>query len=446
MLLTNEAHHPTVSFDEDAVYKSYDSDYVGESVYGSLSKSELRSPSMLQLVNSSTTDGSRHGNSNAPPTHRGVANDTKRIGKKARPVEGERRGADRRENEREGVRRRNSRIPVMQPSPGPGSKSKIGGSSRSSNTKMERGSKATSRRPREGHKPAAMAVTGREVERRWSPPVPVVAKKLKQGKVVEGDQTYLIRKPPPRGDDDVAFVRCRSPPVPAVARKMKSGELQVTSLSEVVSPPYERAPSPPVPVVAKRLRDNELTSTTQALHERLASSPPVPTVAKRVRHQENRPPQPSYDRASSPPVPAVAKRLQQDKMRPDGAGGAKSNSAPVVPAAERGIRHVDRIAGSISDSEDKGQLSINRPPSCKPDSKPLSPVAMTTSTSLPAVAIATSNHCHDNQQLMGKPQSSNRQRLILQQLTMLKEGILTQQNNIDHRVQTILTRNKQCNF
>jgi hypothetical protein len=95
---------------------------------------------------------------------------------------------------------------------------------------------------------------------------------------------------------------------------------------------------------------------------------------------------------------------------------------------------------------DGSEISINRPPSCKPDSKPLSPVA-TTTTILPAIPMATADHRRDNQGgVVHPPHTSNRQRLILQQLTMLKEGILTQQNDIDHRVKNILTKNRQCNF
>ena len=54
-------HHPTVSFDEYAtVTRSTGSNFLGKGVYSSLSKSDLRSPSMLQLANT-TNEAGHHG-------------------------------------------------------------------------------------------------------------------------------------------------------------------------------------------------------------------------------------------------------------------------------------------------------------------------------------------------------------------------------------------------
>ena len=67
-------HHPTVSFDEyTTVTRSTGSNFLGEGVYSSLSKSDLRSPSMLQLANT-TNEAGHHGDGNAPFTQRGGAN------------------------------------------------------------------------------------------------------------------------------------------------------------------------------------------------------------------------------------------------------------------------------------------------------------------------------------------------------------------------------------
>ena len=439
---------------------------------------------MLQLVNSSNEDG-RHGDSNAPPTQRARGNAVRNSRQVVRNNnEGAKRKVDRRENEREGTRRKISKIPVIQPSPrhparaGNG-KTATGLKPQAHNSKTERNarnSKMANQRVREEERSLKMAaVVGRPLmERSVSPPIPVVGKRLREqkGHAERGGGAFSRAS---RNDDEFThFVRSDSPPVPVVAKMLRKGEFSgdhVTShVTEVVRPTYERAPSPPVPAVARKLRDvgggQEQTLTNETIppvsYER-TQSPPIPTVAKRLRNQEidqdlsrthtitN---YHNNDRGASPPVPAVVKRLHQEHVEKVSDSNVKSKSAPAATLNKERKKEkmndnsdsdlcVYEIVSS-SDSE-KGQFEINRAPSCDPDSKPLSPVTMT-ATSLPSIATATSNHHHDNPQPMVPPQSSNRQRLILQQLTMLKEGILTQQNSIDNRVQTILTRNKQCNF
>ena len=270
--------------------------------------------------------------------------------------------------------------------------------------------------------------------------------------------------------------------MPAVAKKLRNGQLE----SEVGLTDYARTASPPVPTLAKTMRDqNNVESTsgfihaasavTQPLYER-TSSPPVPAVAKRLRNggdleavasnkkntaNEDEKRERLYDihRASSPPVPTVAKKLQQSELSKlkivSGKGQPTSTSTSTNAVATNGsFKPIEKLSSDLKldfspshailagDSE----ISIDRPPSCKPDSNPLSPVP-TTTTNLPAIAMAMAERRQGNQGgVVHTPQASNRQRLILQQLTMLKEGILSQQNNIDHRVENILMRNRQCHF
>ena len=467
--MVTAAHHPTVSFDEDYITRHSPVDYgSGDAVYSSISKSELRSPSMLQLVNTSTDNG-RHGDNNAPPTQRGQANPVR----KSRQFE---KGGNVEQRRRE-AKRKGSRIPVMQTSPTPAVKSKIitGARAQTRNTNKTETNVRNSKRFRDEDQRSVKVVKatrgGPVVERSRSPPLPVVARKLKEQNYLPKKDNLCLSKSrgkTSRNDENYSFVRSVSPPVPTVAKKLRNGELSEHLVTEVVRPPYERTPSPPVPAVAKKLRSglNHTTSTEvmPAVYERTLS-PPIPTVAKRLKQveanviSETTTERQTYVRASSPPVPAVVKRLQQEKSRQaeeEITMGGKSKSAPTATVSKRmetdwGKDKDLRSGGDQEmicdlESDNAIQLPINRPPSCKPDSKPLSPVAMTTS-SLPAITTATSNHHHDNSQTMYPPrQSSNRQRLILQQLNMLKEGILTQQNSIDHRVQTILTRNKKCSF
>lgn len=91
-----------------------------------------------------------------------------------------------------------------------------------------------------------------------SPPVPAVAKRLKE------QQTGTI-----------------SPPVPAVTKRLREKQSGTTS--------------PPVPAVTKRLKE-EQTGT---------NSPPVPAVARCIEEGQFR--------TTSPPVPAVAKRIVEEK-------------------------------------------------------------------------------------------------------------------------------------
>ena len=472
-VIVNTNCHPTISFDEyTTVSRSMASDFLGEGgVYSSLSKSDFRSPSILQLTNATTETG----DGNAPPTQRGVANGVRR----GRAI-GRSMVADERERQvdQKVVKRRNSRIPVIQQSAA--SKAVATKSKGEMSSKVDlsvRSNKILTKRPREGgvrlregrvrpvNVAAAKAAAVRPVvmERNYSPPVPALAKRLKQqpSTLPKKDSVQLLTQGR-NIQEDVNFIRSISPPVPAVAKKLKNGMFENDDhRTEAVLPSYRRTASPPLPAVAKRMRDVDMESgsvpeVTQPSYDdhrteavlpsyRRTASPPLPAVAKRMSNDnhstslyEKR--EASNDRALSPPIPTVAKRLQQNDTKLDTVTG-KGQPTPLMTEALNSELKFEFSRGLLAgDSE----ISINRPPSCKPNSKPLSPVAMT--TNLPVIAMATANHHHDNQGGMPHPSSSNRQRLILQQLTMLKEGILTQRNSIDHRVKTILTRDKQCNF
>lgn len=469
-------HHPTVSFDEyTIVARSTEENLLGEGVYSSLSKSDLRSPSMLQMATTTTNETGHHGDGNAPPTQRGGANGVRKghaIGK-SKATEGE----DQRQ-----VKRRNSRIPVASKAATTKSKPRGAVGSEVQGSKVNgtvRGiGKASTRRGREGvarppvnRVPASKtaAVIGRAVmeERSYSPPVPALAKKMKYQPQSLPEKDTLLHT---QRNVKETFIRSSSPPVPAVAKKLRNGEFE----SEDLVVEYSRAPSPPLPALTNTMRNRSdvaesglvHNTVTQPLYER-TSSPPVPAVAKRLRDEganassrnhsvtEDVKRERSYDRALSPPVPTVAKKLQQSEPSKLKMAPGKGQSGTNAPTARNGnSKPIEKLNSDLkidySPSHmilaDGSEISINRPPSCKPDNKPLSPVA-TTTISLPTVPMATATHRHDNQGGVVHPlQASNRQRLILQQLTMLKEGILTQQNDIDHRVENILTRNRQCNF
>ena len=461
--------HTAVNFIDDVVTRSSGGKIISDGVSSSLSKSELRSPSMLQLASSSTGMGYT-GDINAPPTQRGLGKD--------KPVAV---ASGRQSDENGVVKKRSSRIPVIRQSQGTNKSKVVIGSRVQRTSKIEtnvRNSQVTNQRTREANdaRPVKAATAGRRqtMKRGVSPPVPVVAKRIKeQASIVHrrGDSQHTHNESSTR-EDCGTFIRSHSPPVPAVVKRLRNGELRVESHMTVRPHPLDdRALSPPVPAVAKQLRGERwgqthstmATESTVESSER-ASSPPVPTVAKRLRNQTNikdhatgaRDIQTmenlhvdSAIRTSSPPVPALAKKLHQGKtehklgpIEEDNKTHSSDKTAqPVVNKnSDANVCTGERFS-SVADMDDV-QLLINRPPSCKPDSKPLSPVTMTTS-SLPVISMATSR---DNLLAVVRPHSTNRQRLILQQLTMLKEGILTQQNSIDHRVQTILNRNKQCSF
>ena len=454
--------------------RSIDSNYLGEGVYSSLSKSDIRSPSMLQLVNTTmtTNEADHHADGNAPPTQRGGTNAARRGHAIGRSKVAESEGGDRKD-----IKRRNSRIPVMQQSMASkaettkskaramGSKvqsSKVNGCVRSNKVSSIRGREGGVRQSNTAA--AKTAVIGRAVlERSYSPPVPALAKKMKRQQDLPKKDT--LQHTQTNIQENVNFIRSSSPPVPAVDKKLRNGQFE----SEEHLTAYTRTASPPVPTLAKRRRDHGDVETgfvspptvMQPSYER-TSSPPVPAVAKRLRDEEaiasnnknhtvskDAKSERSHDRALSPPVPTVAKKLQQNEISKLATVPAKSQSTMIHSGKSKAIELMNsdlklefRPGILAGDSE----ISINRPPSCKPDSKPLSPIA-TTTTNLPAIPMAMADHHHDHQRgMVHPPQASNRQKLILQQLTMLKEGILTQQNDIDHRVQNILTRNKECNF
>ena len=452
---------PTVSFDTNCVTSSVE---VGEGVLSSLSKSEFRSPSMLQLVDPPTEAG-RHGDANPPPTQRSRANGVRKGGRTGRSklAEGTVNHRDQRGNGSERTRR-NSRIPVMRQSMGAASKSKTVINSRHQASKPgtenpnTQNNKLSKRRFREDDDRSVNVTTVRRrpvVERSVSPPVPVVAKRLKQQDFAKKDGFVSSHRTPLPESLNSTFTRSQSPPVPAVAKRLRNEEHGQRHVTETVYPSYERGPSPPVPAVARRLRNEEASQdhiTTETVHPSYERepSPPVPAVARRLRNEvsqghETR--HQSHERGASPPVPSVVKRLQQNKSEYDSELTAVPNKSRTTPVPVSTTKMKGPIQSLVAGDSDEVEMSINRPPSCKPNSSPLSsPVAMTTSTNLPAILTATSNYHHDKPQTILHSQSSNRQRLILQQLTMLKEGILTQQNTIDHRVQTILTQNKQCNF
>ena len=474
-------HHPTVSFDEHTtVTRSTESNFLGEGVYLSLSKSDLRSPSMLQLMNATTTtnEAGHRGDGNAPPTQRGGVNVARKGRAIARSKAAESEGGDQKE-----VKRRNSRIPVMQQATASKAattkskagvveskvqSSKVNGSVRSNN-------KVATKRGREGGVrqvntvASKTVVIGRAVmERSYSPPVPALAKKMKHQQQILPKKDNL-QHTHRNIQDNANFIRSISPPVPAVAKKLRNGQFE----SEGHVTEYTGAASPPIPALVKKMRDRSDVETgfvhmpptvTQPSYER-TSSPPVPAVAKRLRDEgaiasntvsEDVKRERSYDRAFSPPVPTVAKKLQQSDVSKLTTVPGKCQSTSTTAVARNGnSKPIEKLNSDLkldfSPSHNviltgDSEISINRPPSCKPDSKPLSPVA-TMTTNLPTLPMVTADHHRDNQGgVVHPPQASNRQRLILQQLTMLKEGILTQQNNIDHRVQNILMRNKQCNF
>ena len=476
MNTANHHHHPTVSFDEYAIVaRSTEENLLGgEGIYSSLSKSDVRSPSMLQMAAATTNESTgHHGDGNAPPTQRGGANGVRkgRVIGKSKATEGE----DQRQ-----VKKRNSRIPVVRKAAATKSKprgavgsevqgSKVNGSVQGiGKVSTRRGREGVARPPVNGAAALKTAVIGRTVtERSYSPPVPALAKKMKYQPKSFPEKDTL---PHTQRNIKEDFIRSSSPPVPAVAKKLKNGQFE----SEDLTTEYTRVPvSPPVPALTNTIRNRSNVglvhnTVTQPLYER-TSSPPVPAVAKRLRDEaapaassrdrsvnEDTKRERSYDRALSPPVPTVAKKLQQgEPSKLKMAAPGKSQSGTNAPITRNGnSKPIEKLNSDpkidCSPSHmilaDGSEISINRPPSCKPDSKPLSPIA-TTTTNLPNVPMATAARHRDNQRGVVHPlQASNRQRLILQQLTMLKEGILTQQNDIDHRVENILTRNRQCNF
>lgn len=436
-VIVNAAHHPpTASFDEHtttAVSTSMTSDLLcsHEGVYSSLSHSNLRSPSMLQLVNTTNETGN-HGDDRSPPTQKGVATGARKgraIGR-SRVGDGER-------------NRKNSKIPIMQQSPTTKTNSKgvVDSKVQSKVDGSTRSKKVLTKRPRDGGirrgKIAAATTKSRAerstVERSFSPPVPALAKRLKQSLpkkakdtaqqmqrnacVVPGDETTC-------GDVNF-FQRSSSPPVPALAKKLRNGgkfEGEDSSLAKrmrdpedleprITQPSYERTSSPPVPALAKKLKANEGVGTADNVKKTLTKDEKSET---------------SYSDGLLPPPSQAATTAGQ-------------NFKSKMLNSELRLDFSPRLF------KDDSGISINRPPSCKPDSKPLTPVAMTTTT-LPAIPIAIDDHYHSNGAGMVHPSASNRQRLILQQLTMLREGILSQQNSIDHRVSNILTNNKMCNF
>ena len=472
-LSATPTRHTAVRFNDDTVMQSSGGRFISDGVFSSLSKSELQSPSMLQ----SSTDVGYTGDINAPSTQRGQGN-----GKMVIAVASERRQCGENEVTKN---KRNSRIPVVQQSQRT-NKSKMVASSRvqqmSKTETNVRNGKVANQRTRETNNgvpgrsvKAVIAERRQTIERCVSPPVPVVAKRLKEQTNSTVHRRTAIslhanNNPPPR-DDSGTVIQSHSPPVPAVVKKLRNGELKVEGHMTVI--PHlsdDRALSPPVPAVAKQLRGERCgqTHTTMSTETVVQSSerslsPPVPTVAKRLKNQANIQDHATSTqdiqntenlhvhvatRASSPPVPALAKKLHQGKNEHKLGVIDEERKTSIKTAKTRMVnKNCDGTVctgerfSSIADTDDV-QLLINRPPSCKPDSKPLSPVAMTTSN-LPAITMATTG---DNLLSMVQPQSTNRQRLILQQLTMLKEGILTQQNSIDHRVKTILNTNKQCSF
>lgn len=464
------AQHTAVSLNNDAAMRSSRGKLISEGVFSSLSKSELRSPSMLQLV-SSSADVDCTGEKNNLSTQRGQSNNIKKVCRVERNNKTVLVASGQKGGENEVMKRRNSRIPVIQQSQGTNKSKVVAGSKIQQTSKIEtdvRNNKAANQRTREtnGGSSVKAATAGRRpvIERSVSPPVPVVAKRLKEQGLASiadrrGVQMYTCSDHSPP-DDSGTIIRNHSHPVLA--------EFSVESHMTVMPHQLDdRALSPPVPALAKKLRgegwgQTHTTMATKTVVEssERALSPPVPSVAKRMKSQvtiqdhetcaqdiqntrtENLHGHVSV-RTSSPPVPALAKKLYQGKAEHkmgliDEESKNESSAKLVVNKNSDSNVCVGEKFSSID--TDNIQLHINRPPSCKPDSKPLSPVTMTTS-SLPVIATATSG---DN--LLAEPQSTNRQRLILQQLTMLKEGILTQQNSIDHRVKTILNRNKQCSF
>lgn len=440
---------------------------------------------MLQLANA-TNEAGHHGDGNAPPTQRGGA-----IGARKGRVIGRSKVPEREEGDRKEVVRRNSRIPVMQQSTASkaatakvskagavGSKvqsSKVNGHAiaRSINrVSTKRGREVGVRQVKGRVVGSRTAETGGgAMERSYSPPVPALAKKMKQQQSLPKKDARQHTQRITTTNENVNFIRSSSPPVPAVAKKLRNGG-QFESEEHVSE--YTRVASPPVPALTKTMRNHgqvesefvhvpppPTTTVTQPSYER-TSSPPVPAVAKRLRdtgeamasdknHTGDMKRERSYDRASSPPVPTVAKRLQQNELSKGSIVPGKGQSTVVIRNGNSEVIEKLNSDMKLNFSPSRmilandSDISINRPPSCKPESKPISPVA--TNATLPAIPMATADHHRGNQGgMVHLPPASNRQRLILQQLTMLKEGILTQQNDIDHRVQNILTRNRQCNF
>lgn len=431
---------------------------------------------MLQLANANTSEADHHGDGNSPPTQRGGANGARKGRVIGRSKLAESEGGDHKD-----IKRKSSRIPVIKQSTASkatttkskavavglkGQSSRVNGSTRSNKVSSTRGREGGVRQT--NVTASKTAVIGRAVlERSYSPPVPALTKKMKQQYNLPKKDT-APQHTQRNTEENVNFIQSSSPPVPAVAKKLRNGQFE----SEEHGTVYTRVYSPPIPTVAKRMRDHGDVESgyvppteMQPSYER-TSSPPVPAVAKRLRDEgatvnktnhhsvsKDVKREQSYERALSPPVPTVAKKLQQndisrlatvpDRSQLTSTSVIHNGNFKTVESMNSDLRHEFGRPGILAgDSE----ISINRPPSCKPDSKPLSPIAMMT-TNLPAISMAMADHHHDNQWgTVHPPQASNRQRLILQQLTMLKEGILTQQNNIDHRVENILTRNKQCNF
>ena len=212
--MNTAARHTTVSFDDDVITRSSGGNFVSEGVYSSLSKSEFRSPSMLQLMTS--TDGSCQGDSNAPPTHRGRSTITEKgrlVGRNNKLANG---GTRRRDSERETedvvAKGRISRIPVMQQSQGATKQSKtMVGSRTQQRAKINTGNKMSNVQTREDGvrlTKAAMATNRPVVDRSSSPPVPVVAKRLKGAVSRKDDSLNAHSNPPPPGD---TFIRSSSP-------------------------------------------------------------------------------------------------------------------------------------------------------------------------------------------------------------------------------------------
>ena len=306
-----------------------------------------------------------------------------------------------------------------------------------------------------------------------SPPVPALAKKLRQDKDCSSDTTTIVpslvcAKSPPvpalasRLQPDSQTHRSHSPPVPALTSRLqpdsqthRSHSPPVPALASRLQPHSQthRSHSPPVPALASRLQPDSQTHRSHsppvpALASRLqphsqthrSHSPPVPALASRLQphsqtHRSHSPPVPALasrlqpdsqtHRSHSPPVPALTSRLQPDLQ-------THRSHSPPVPALAKNLQTV-RTSSQLCLSpptqpalpqlvEEAHSMPINRPPSCTLTTTPLPSLPSNTLASTTQNVVTIPPHLSPlPSQGSLPPMTTNRQQTILQQLEMLRQ-------------------------
>ena len=209
---------------------------------------------------------------------------------------------------------------------------------------------------------------------------------------------------------DVSPCRVKSPPVPALAKKLRQDKDCFSNTTTIV-PSLVRAKSPPVPALASRL---QLDSQTHRSH-----SPPVPALASRLQ------PDSQTHRSHSPPVPALTSRLQPDLQ-------THRSHSPPVPALAKNLQTVRTSSQLCLSPptqpalpqlvEEAHSMPINRPPSCTLTTTPLPSLPSNTLASTTQNVVTIPLHLSPlPSQGNLPPLTTNRQQTILQQLEMLRQ-------------------------